>query len=137
MDIYFYIALAMILLVILWRMAAGFRKGFVRELLSLIALAIAGVSAYLVLGAIGSYFNREIGRLIQIVVILLVIGVVYKCIHLLFVSLKLVSKLPVIRGADKLLGALLGILEGSAIVCYTISWLKAWGLSVLDTMFRL
>lgn len=137
MDIYFYIAVAVIVLLIVWRMVAGFRKGLVRELLSLIALAIGGLSAYLILGAVGSYLNREIGRMLQIILILLVIGAVYKLISLLFTSLKLVSKLPVVHGADKLLGSVLGVLEGLAIVWYIIYWLKDWGLSVLDTFTRI
>lgn len=137
MDIYFYIAVAVIVLLIVWRMVAGFRKGLVRELLSLIALAIGGVSAYLILGAVGSYLNREIGRMLQILLLLLVIGAVYKLISLLFTSLKLVSKLPVVHGADKLLGSVLGVLEGLAIVWYIIYWLKDWGLSVLDAFTRI
>lgn len=136
MDIYLYIGIAVIALLIVWRMTAGFRKGLVRELLSLIALAIGGLSAYLIVGAVGSYLNREIGRLLQIVLILLVIGAVYKLAGLLFTTLKLVSKLPVVRTADKLLGAVLGILEGLAIVWYIIYWLKNWGLSVLDAFSR-
>lgn len=137
MDIYFYVAVAVIVLLIAWRMVAGFRKGLVRELLSLIALAIGGLSAYLILGAVGSCLNREIGRMLQIILILLVIGAVYKLISLLFTSLKLVSKLPVVHGADKLLGSVLGVLEGLAIVWYIIYWLKDWGLSVLDTFTRI
>lgn len=136
MDIYLYIAIAVIVLLIAWRMVAGFRKGLVRELLSLIALAIGGLSAYLIVGAVGSYLNREIGRLLQIVLILLVIGAVYKLAGLLFTTLKLVSKLPVVRTADKLLGSVLGVLEGLVIVWYIIYWLKNWGLSVLDAFSR-
>lgn len=136
MDIYLYIGIAVIALLIVWRMVAGFRKGLVRELISLAVLVIGGVCAYLVVGAVGSYLNREIGRLLQIVLILLVIGAVYKLAGLLFTTLKLVSKLPVVRTADKLLGAVLGMLEGLAIVWYIIYWLKNWGLSVLDTFSR-
>lgn len=137
MDVYFYLAVVVIMIIVIWRLAAGFKKGFVKELLSLFALGIAGVSAYLLLGVVGSYQSREIGRLIQIVIFWLMIGVVYKLVSLLFSSLKLISKLPVIRGADKLLGALLGVLEGFVIVCYALYWLKDWGMSVLDTMTRM
>lgn len=135
-DIYFYIAIAVIALLVVWRMVAGFRKGLVREILSLFALVVGCVSAYLILGAVGSYLNREIGQLVGIILMLLVIGVVYKLMNLLFASLKLVSRLPVVRTADRLLGALFGILEGFAIVWYIIYWLKNWGLSVLDAFTR-
>ncbi len=131
MDIYFYLAVAAIVVIIIWRMVSGFRKGMVQEILSLIAMAVAGFCAYLLLGAIGSYLNKEIGRLIQIIILLLIVCAVYKLANLIFTSIRLVSRLPVIRSADKLLGAVFGILEGIIITGYILYWLKNWGLSVL------
>ena len=131
MDIYFYLAVAGIVVIIIWRMVSGFRKGMVQEILSLIAMAVAGFCAYLILGAIGSYLNREIGRLIQIIRLLLIVCAVYKLANLIFTSIRLVSRLPVIRSADKLFGAVFGILEGIIITGYILYWLKNWGLSVL------
>ena len=112
-------------------MVSGFRKGMVQEILSLIAMVVAGFCAYLLLGAVGSYLNREIGRLIQIIILLLIVCIVYKLANLIFTSISLVSRLPLIRSADKLFGAVFGILEGIIITCYILYWLKNWGLSVL------
>ena len=112
-------------------MVSGFRKGMVQEILSLIAMAVAGFCAYLLLGAVGSYLNREIGRLIQIIILLLIVCTVYKLANLIFTSISLVSRLPLIRSADKLFGAVFGILEGIIITGYILYWLKNWGLSVL------
>ena len=131
MDIYFYLAVAGIVVIIIWRMVSGFRKGMVQEILSLIAMVVAGFCAYLLLGAVGSYLNREIGRLIQIIILLLIVCTVYKLANLIFTSISLVSRLPVIRSADKLFGAVFGILEGISITGYILYWLKNWGLSVL------
>ncbi len=131
MDIYFYLAVAAIVVIMIWRMVSGFRKGMVQEILSLIAMAVAGFCAYLLLGAIGSYLNKEIGRLIQIIILLLIVCAVYKLANLIFTSIRLVSRLPVIRSADKLCGAVFGILEGIIITGYILYWLKNWGLSVL------
>lgn len=131
MDIYFYLAVAGIIIIISWRMVSGFRKGMVQEILSLIAMVVAGFCAYLLLGAVGSYLNREIGRLIQIIILLLIVCIVYKLANLIFTSISLVSRLPLIRSADKLFGAAFGILEGIIITGYILYWLKNWGLSVL------
>lgn len=131
MDIYFYLAVAGIIIIISWRMVSGFRKGMVQEILSLIAMVVAGFCAYLLLGAVGSYLNREIGRLIQIIILLLIVCIVYKLANLIFTSISLVSRLPLIRSADKLFGAVFGILEGIIITAYILYWLKNWGLSVL------
>ena len=102
-----------------------------KEILSLIAMVVAGFCAYLLLGAVGSYLNREIGRLIQIIILLLIVCIVYKLANLIFTSISLVSRLPLIRSADKLFGAVFGILEGIIITGYILYWLKNWGLSVL------
>ena len=45
MDIYFYLAVAGIIIIISWRMVSGFRKGMVQEILSLIAMVVAGFLA--------------------------------------------------------------------------------------------
>lgn len=137
MDIYFYLAVAGIIIIISWRMVSGFRKGMVQEILSLIAMVVAGFCAYLLLGAVGSYLNREIGRLIQIIILLLIVCIVYKLANLIFTSISLVSRLPLIRSADKLFGAVFGILEGIIITGYILYWLKTGGYPFWDSPFTL
>mgnify|MGYP003596076330 FL=1 len=50
----YYAALIIIALIFIWRMTVGFRKGMVQEIISLIAMAVAGVCILLIFGAIGS-----------------------------------------------------------------------------------
>lgn len=128
----YYAALIIIALIFIWRMAVGFRKGMVQEIISLIAMAVAGVCVLLIFGAIGSYLNREIGKVVQMVIVLLVVCAVYRLIHVLFTSLELISKLPVIKWLDKLLGIVIGAGEAALIVGFIIYFLKSWGLSVLS-----
>ena len=42
----YYAALIIIALIFIWRMIAGFRKGMVQELISLVAMAVAGVCCF-------------------------------------------------------------------------------------------
>ena len=128
----YYAALIIIALILIWRMTVGFRKGMVQEIISLIAMAVAGVCVLLIFGAIGSYLNREIGKVVQMVIVLLVVCAVYRLIHVLFTSLELISKLPVIKWLDKLLGIVIGAGEAALIVGFIIYFLKSWGLSVLN-----
>lgn len=128
----YYAALIIIALIFIWRMTVGFKKGMVQEIISLIAMAVAGVCVLLIFGAIGSYLNREIGKVVQMVIILLVVCAVYRLIHVLFTSLELISKLPVIKWLDKLLGIVIGAGEAALIVGFIIYFLKSWGLSVLS-----
>ncbi|MDE7251302.1 MAG: CvpA family protein [Lachnospiraceae bacterium] len=127
----YYIALIIIALIFIWRVTAGFRKGMVQEIVSLIAMAVAGVCIFLILGAVGNYLNHEIGKMVQIIVVLFVVCLVYRLVHILFTSLKLISKLPVIKGVDKLLEALIGCAEAALIVGVLVYLLKNWGLSFL------
>ena len=66
------------------------------------------------------------------VIVLLVVCAVYRLIHVLFTSLELISKLPVIKWLDKLLGIVIGAGEAALIVGLIIYFLKSWGLSVLS-----
>ena len=127
----YYFALIIIALIFIWRVAVGFRKGMVQEIISLIAMGVAGICVILILGAIGSYFDREIGKVIQTVLVLFVICLVYRLVHVLFTSLELVSKLPIVKGLDKLLGAVIGCAEAVLIVGLLVYFLKKWGLSML------
>lgn len=127
----YYIALVIIAIIFIWRITAGFRKGMIQEIISLIAMVIAGICVVLILGAIGSYLNQEIGKTIQIVVVLVVVCLIYRLVHVLFTSLELISKLPIIKGVDKLLGAVVGLAEAALIVGFLVYFLKNWGLSIL------
>ncbi len=130
----FYIALVIIILIFIWRITAGFRKGMVHELVSLIAVIVATFCIALILGAVGSYMNQEIAKVIQMIVVLFVVCLVYRLVNILFTSLELISKLPVIKGLDKLLGAGLGFIEAGLIVGILVYFLKNWGLSILTNV---
>ncbi|MGN0377303.1 MAG: CvpA family protein [Suilimivivens sp.] len=125
----YYVTLIIIALIFIWRIIAGFRKGMVQEIISLIAMVVAGFCMILILGAVGSYLNKEIGQLIQFVIVLMVVCLVYRLVNILFTSLQLISKLPVIKGIDKLLGVVVGLAEAGLIVGILIYFIKSWGLS--------
>ncbi|MDE6977687.1 MAG: CvpA family protein [Lachnospiraceae bacterium] len=124
----YYAALAGIILIFLWRMAAGFRKGMVQEIISLIAMAAAGVCVFLIIGAVGSFMDQEIGSLIQIVAVLIAVCLAYRLVNLLFISLKLISKLPIVKGLDKVLGAVVGFAEAGILVGFLVQIIKNWGI---------
>lgn len=127
----YYIALIIIAIIFIWRITTGFRKGMVQEIISLIAMAVAGVCIFLIMGAVGNYLNHEIGKMVQVVVVLFAVCLVYRLVHVLFTSLELISKLPIIKGLDKLLGALIGCVEAVLIVAALVYLFKNWGLSIL------
>ena len=127
----YYAALIIIALIFIWRMIAGFRKGMVQELISLVAMAIAGVCVVLILGAIGSYLDKEIAQVVKMVAVLLAVCLVYRLVNVLFTSLQLIAKLPIVRWLDKVLGIVVGFAEAGLMVMVFIHVLKNWGLSIL------
>ena len=127
----YYAALIVIALVFIWRIAAGFKRGMVQELISLIAMAAAGICVFLILGAVGSYLEQEIGQVIQIVVVLFAVCLVYRLVSILFVSLKLISKLPIVKGLDKIMGAAVGFVEAGILVGVLVHLIKGWGMQFL------
>lgn len=128
----YYVALIMIACIFIWRIIAGFKKGMVQELISLVAMVVAGFCIVLILGAIGSYLDREIGKVIQMTAVLLVVCLVYRLVNLLFTSLGLIAGLPVVKGLDKLLGVVIGMAEAAVISGLLIYLVKNWGLSFLS-----
>jgi len=127
----YYAALIIIALIFIWRMIAGFRKGMVQELISLVAMAVAGVCVVLILGAIGSYLDKEIAQVVKMVAVLLAVCLVYRLVNVLFTSLQLIAKLPIVRWLDKVLGIVVGFAEAGLVVMVFIHVLKNWGLSIL------
>lgn len=127
----YYISLAVIIIIFIWRITVGFRKGLVQEIISLIAMVVAGVCVILIIGAIGSYMAEEISRVVEMIIVLFAVCAVYRLVHVLFTSLELIAKLPVIKGVDKLLGAVIGLVEAGVIIGILVYFLKNWGLSVL------
>ena len=112
-------------------MVAGFKKGMVQELISLIAMVVAGVCVILILGVIGSYLDREIAQVVKMVAVLSVVCLVYRLVNVLFTSLQLIAKLPIVRWIDKVLGIAVGFAEAGLLVMVFIHILKKWGLSIL------
>ncbi|MDR2546138.1 MAG: CvpA family protein [Lachnospiraceae bacterium] len=126
----YYVALGLVVVVFIWRVFAGFRKGLIGELISLLSLVVAAFCLMGLFMVVGNYINENITEAIQMLVVLAVIGLVYKLASLLFSSLKLITKLPVIKGLDRLLGAALGAVEAVLILLLIIEVLKYFSLPV-------
>lgn len=113
------IAVLIVLVFILGGLIKGFRKGFVDELNSIVCLLLSLLSIGMFIVAVRGYLDHETMRTILGVVCLVVAVLVYKIVDFLLSSVKMVSKLPVMRGLDKFFGAVLGVAEVIAIIWAT------------------
>ncbi|MGN0403555.1 MAG: CvpA family protein [Acetatifactor sp.] len=89
----------------------GFRKGIIKEIISLVSLLIICAVVALVAGGISCYQDKKILHVVVAFLLLGVLGVVHHLLGVVFFSAKMISKLPVVHFADKLLGAVFGVLE--------------------------
>lgn len=105
------ILLIIVVIAAVSKMIDGYKKGMVKEIISLVSMAIlCGVVALLASG-ISSYHDGKMFHVIIAVVLLALLGIVHHLLGVVFFSAKLVTKLPVIHFVNKLLGIVFGFLE--------------------------
>lgn len=103
----------MIIVIILavYKVADGYKKGMVKEIVSLVSMAVLCAVAALIAGGISSYNNGRIFNVIVAAVLLLLVLIVHQLLKVVFFSAKLLSKLPVVNFVNKLLGMVFGVFE--------------------------
>lgn len=106
--------LAAILLLV--RMIVGVKRGFIKEICSLISVIIASIAVVLIAFGVRNFFSHEVVLVVAAIVCILLLGIIYKLLEVFFVSLKLIAKLPVVNLLDKLLGIIIGIAETILVV---------------------
>jgi len=103
----FIIALVYLIVMIV----VSFKRGFAKEVCSLVALFVATIIVMLIAFAIRAYFSQERIVFVITLILLFLLFVLYKIVDLFLTSLKIISKLPVIRLVDKPLGIIVGVAE--------------------------
>lgn len=114
--------LLIVLGVALIKLIDGYKKGIIKEIISLVSLLVLCAVVALVAGGISCYQDKKILHVVVAFLLLGVLGVVHHLLGVVFFSAKMISKLPVVHFADKLLGAVFGVLE-VLLVLWTIDTL--------------
>lgn len=113
------IVLLAAILASLFKMVDGYKKGVVKEIISLVSMVVLCVVAALVAYGINSYHDGKVFNVAVVVVLLLLVLTAHHLLGLLFFSAKLFAKLPIIHFVNKLLGIVFGIFE-IVLVLWTI-----------------
>lgn len=103
--------LIIILLVFIWRIAAGYKRGMVKELQAFVTLLVTSASIILICKTITAYKNADKIIMIVNILLLIIFGICFSILKLVFFSAKAIAKLPVIHLADKILGIVMGAAE--------------------------
>ena len=105
------IMLAVTVIAALIKMVDGYRKGMVKEVISLVSLVVLSVVAALLAYGVNSYHDGKVFNVVAIAVLLILLLVAHHLLGLVFFSAKLATKLPVVHFLDKLLGIVFGAFE--------------------------
>ncbi len=106
--------LALILLIV--RCVISVKNGFAKELCSFVSTVVATIVIFLLGFAIRQYFKEARLLFVITIVLLFLLLVLYKILNMFLTSIKLVSKLPVIHLADKILGIIMGVINTVVVV---------------------
>lgn len=125
------IMLIVVAVCVLAKIADGYKKGMVKEIISLATLIIMGIMIVLISNGLHSYMEKEVAGVIIAVVLLALLGIVHHMLSVVFFSAKMISKLPVIHWANKLLGAVFGVLEVVLILQIIYVFIMYFGLGMI------
>lgn len=105
-----FLLIAVIILAV-YKVADGYKKGMVKEIISLVSMAVLCAVAALIAGGVSSYNSGKIFNVIVAVVLLLLVVITHQLLKVVFFSAKLLSKLPVVHFVNKVLGVMFGVFE--------------------------
>ncbi len=105
------ILLLIVLVLSIVKVADGYKKGMVKEIISFVSLIIMCVVVLLLGVGLHSYMEKEIMGVVIAVLLLVILAIAHHVLKLIFFSAKLISKLPIVHSVDKLLGMAVGVLE--------------------------
>ena len=116
------------------KIADGYKKGMVKEVISFISLIVMCIVVLLLGVGLHSYMEQELAGVLVAVLLLAVLGIVHHFLKLIFFSAKLISKLPVIHSADKLLGMVVGALETILVLWTVYTFILYLGMGMIGNM---
>ena len=105
------ILLIVLALIMIWRIAMGMNRGGVRETIAFVNVIFAALVLGLVSMVINAYHAGNYIGIALFVIAIVAVSVIYSILKIVFFSAKVISKLPVVSSADKLLGLLIGVAE--------------------------
>jgi len=106
-------AVGIILLVFAFK---GHCKGLTGEIASLISVALSVIGVAVIIRAVGSYFEHNTNGIVQAVVFFVALAFLSQILRLIFSSMKIITRIPVIHGINSFVGMIAGLAEGVLIV---------------------
>lgn len=125
------IMLVIVVVCVLFKIVDGYKKGMVKEVISLVTLTVIGIMVVLISKGLHSYMEKEIVGVIIAVVLLALLGIVHHILGVVLFSAKMIAKLPVVHWANKVLGAVFGALEVILLLQIVYVFIMYFGLGMI------
>ena len=106
-------AVALIILVFAFK---GHYKGITGEIASLLSLALSVLGVAVLVRGVGSYLEHKTNDIVQAVVFFVALAFLSQILKLVFGSMKILTRFPVIHGVNSFIGMVAGIAEGVLVV---------------------
>ncbi|MBQ8822495.1 MAG: CvpA family protein [Lachnospiraceae bacterium] len=116
-----------VLLVLVFKISDGYKKGMVKEIISMVSLVVMCVVVLLIGSGLAKYFEQEFAGVAISVVLLILLGIAHSLLGVVFFSAKMIVKLPIISFADKLLGIVVGAIEVILLLWTVYSFILLYG----------
>lgn len=110
------IVLVIVALLLLGGAIKGFQNGMIKELSTLIGLIGALAAGAAAVAAFRNYQLKNTMNVLIAVICLFIVLLAFKIIDFIMASLKMLSRIPLLHGVDKLLGIAAGSAEAVVIV---------------------
>lgn len=123
-----------VLFLILIKIADGYKKGMVKEIISFVSLIVMCIVVVLIGAGLHSYMKKEVLGIVVAVLLLAVLGIAHHLLQVVFFSAKLLSKLPVISWGNKVLGMVVGALEVLLLLWTLYTFIMYFGLGMVGEL---
>ena len=128
------IMVLVVLLILVSKMVDGYKKGMVKEIVSLVSLIVMCIMVVLIGSGLRSYMKNQMIGVAVAVLLLAVLGIVHHLLKVIFFSAKLLSKLPVISIANKFMGIAFGALETLVLLWTAYSLIMIFGMGAIGQL---
>ena len=129
------IGLLVVAVAVVCKMVDGYRKGMVKEIVSLISMVVLCLVAPLIGYGVNSYYDGKVFNVLVVVILLILLAALHRVMSLILFPAKLASKLPVIHFVDKLLGIVFGAFEVVLILWTVYAFMMIMDMGVIAQMF--
>lgn len=123
-----------VLFLMVFKIADGYKKGMVKEIISFVSLVVMCVVVVLISAGLHSFMEKQVIGVVIAVLLLALLGIAHHLLGVVFFSAKLISRLPIIHWADKLLGMLVGALEVVLILWTLYTFIMHFGLGMIGSL---